>query len=264
MPFKFFRSKAQPKPAQFSTGGRLIYAIGDVHGHLDLLDQLLDIIAHDVAAEGRSDAPVLLLVGDYVDRGPNSRGVIERLIALQAASSQAGTFETRFLLGNHEQTLLAFLDAPEGGGAWLEFGGGATLSSYGVPPPPGRSDLAAWTIAQERFREALPADHLGFLTRLELSARYGDYLFVHAGVRPGVALEQQDPEDFLWIRGDFLEAPHRLGCIVVHGHTPAEAPFLGADRINIDTGAYATGVLTAVKLVGGPPVILQAQRARRT
>jgi serine/threonine protein phosphatase 1 len=104
---------------------------------------------------------------------------------------------------------------------------------------------------------------VAFLNGLELSARYGDYVFVHAGVRPGVAFEQQDPEDFLWIRGDFLDAPHRLDCVVVHGHTPAEAPFVGSDRINIDTGAYATGVLTAVKLTDGPPAILQAQRARR-
>jgi serine/threonine protein phosphatase 1 len=268
MPFKFFRPKAPPTPPASSTEGRVIYAIGDVHGQLDLLDQLLDVIARDVAKDGAKDGledtPVLLMVGDYVDRGPDSRGVIDRLIALQAASGQAGALETRFLLGNHEQTLLAFLDKPDGGGAWLEFGGGQTLSSYGVPPPPGRSDLAAWTIAQERFRENLPAAHLAFLKTLELSARYGDYLFVHAGVRPGVALEQQDPEDFLWIRGDFLDAPHRLGCVVVHGHTPAEDPFVGADRINIDTGAYATGVLTAVKLTGEPPVILQAQRARRT
>lgn len=263
MPFKFFRPKARSKPPAPSTAGRLIYAIGDVHGHLDLLDQLLDIIASDVAASGRDDVPVLILVGDYVDRGPESRGVIERLIALGKAATGAGPFEVRFLLGNHEQTLLAFLESPEGGAAWMEFGGGDTLASYGVTRPPGRGDAASWSAVQAEFREKFPLEHEAFLRRLELSARYGDYLFVHAGVRPGVPIERQDPEDLVWIRGDFLSEPHRLGCVVVHGHTPSEAPFLGPDRINIDTGAYATGVLTAVKLAGDAPVILNARKYRR-
>jgi serine/threonine protein phosphatase 1 len=263
MPFKFFRSKAQPKPSAPSTGGRLVYAIGDVHGHLDLLDQLLDMIVQDVAASGRNDIPVLVLVGDYIDRGPDSRGVIDRLIALGEAATKLGRFEVRFLVGNHEQTLLAFLDSPEGGAAWMEFGGGETLASYGVIRPPGRGDEASWSAVQAEFREKIPPQHETFLRRLELSARYGDYLFVHAGVRPGVPIEQQDPEDLMWIRGDFLSEPHRLGCVVVHGHTPSEAPFLGPDRINIDTGAYATGVLTAVKLTGDAPVILNARKIRR-
>ncbi|MEJ2816534.1 MULTISPECIES: metallophosphoesterase family protein [unclassified Caulobacter] len=263
MPFKFFSSKTQSKPSAPSTGGRLVYAIGDVHGHLDLLDQLLDLIVQDAAASGRDQVPVLILVGDYVDRGPESRGVIDRLIALGEAAANLGRFEARFLLGNHEQTLLAFLESPEGGPAWAEFGGGETLASYGVAPPPGRGDPESWKAVQAEFRGKFPPQHEAFLRRLELSARYGDYLFVHAGVRPGVPIEQQDPEDLVWIRGDFLSEPHRLGCVVVHGHTPSETPFLGPDRINIDTGAYATGVLTAVKLSGEAPVILNARKIRR-
>lgn len=114
-----------------------------------------------------------------------------------------------------------------------------------------------------QLQRNLPSDHLAFLRGLELSAIYGDYLFVHAGVRPGVPLNRQDPEDLMWIRGDFLSQPHRLDHVVVHGHTPDEEPFLGPDRINIDTGAYATGVLTAVRLTEGPPTVLQARKSRR-
>ncbi|MBO9557449.1 MAG: serine/threonine protein phosphatase [Caulobacter sp.] len=263
MPFKFFSSKARLKPSVSSTGGRLVYAIGDVHGHLDLLDQLLDTIVGDAAGSAPDRAPVLILVGDYVDRGPDSRGVLDRLIALSEATAGGKHFETRFLLGNHEQTLLAFLDSPEGGPAWMEFGGGETLASYGVTRPAGRGDAESWNAVQAEFRAKFPPRHEAFLRRLELSARYGDYLFVHAGVRPGVPIDQQDPEDLVWIRGDFLSEPHRLGCVVVHGHTPNETPFLGPDRINIDTGAYATGVLTAVKLADGAPVILNARKIRR-
>lgn len=264
MVFGFLRSKTRPAagPAAASTGGRVVYAIGDIHGHLELLDNLLEIIARDVRALGRSDRPVLVFVGDYVDRGPASRGVIERLVALKGAADRQGGCEVRALMGNHEQTLLSFLQNPEAGGAWIEFGGGETLASYGVLRPPGRGDPDSWRAVQAQFQHNLPPEHLAFLQGLELSARYGDYLFVHAGVRPGVPWDQQQPEDLLWIRNDFLSLPHRLGCVVVHGHTPDPDPFIGPDRINIDTGAYATGVLTAVRLIDGPPVVLQARKSR--
>lgn len=261
MVFNFLRSKAR-EPRYASTDGRVIYAIGDVHGHLLLLDLLLDSIAADFAALKRDDRPVLILVGDYVDRGPDSKGVCDRLIALQAASAEAGAFELRTLMGNHEQTMLSFLDNPEAGPAWVEFGGGETLTSYGVQRPALRPDPGEWLEIQDQLRRKLPPAHLRFLRGLELSAAYGGYLFVHAGVRPGVTLERQTAEDLMWIRGDFLSQPHRLDCVVVHGHTPAEEPFLGPDRINIDTGAYATGVLTAVRLDGGPPKTLQVRKNR--
>lgn len=262
MRFNLFRPKARAATVA-STGGRVVYAIGDIHGHLELLDDLLDVIARDFAGLDRHERPVLVFVGDYVDRGPASRGVIDRLIALQAASQQQGGFEIRALMGNHEQTMLQFLEGPEAGAAWVEFGGGETMTSYGVARPIGRVDAEAWREIQQQFQRQVPANHVAFLRTLELSATYGDYFFVHAGVRPGVALDDQSPEDLMWIRGDFLSQPHRLPCVVVHGHTPDEEPFLGPDRINIDTGAYATGVLTAVRLIDGPPVILQARKSRR-
>jgi serine/threonine protein phosphatase 1 len=261
MVFGFLRSKSRPKSETASTGGRVVYGVGDIHGRLDLLDQLLDLIAADFAALGRDDRPVVVFVGDYVDRGADSAGVIERVAALKAASSGTSGFEVRALMGNHEQTLLQFLDSPEGGPVWAEFGGGETLASYGVPRPVGR-DPETWRAAQEAFQRNLPSRHLAFLRQLELSATYGDYLFVHAGVRPGRSLADQDPQDLLWIRGDFLHQPHGLGVVVVHGHTPDEEPFLGRERINVDTGAYATGVLTAVRLGVGAPIMLQARKHR--
>lgn len=257
--FKFLRPKARAASTA-STGGRLIYAVGDIHGQLELLDRLLDVIAADIALLGREDRPVLIFVGDYVDRGPHSKGVCDRLIALKAASAQAGAFEVRTLMGNHEQTMLSFLDNPDAGAAWVEFGGAETLVSYGVSRPAARASAEAWLETQVQLQRQLPTAHLTFLRGLELSASYGDYLFVHAGVRPGVPLEQQNPEDIMWIRGDFLSQSHGLGCVVVHGHTPDEQPFIGPDRINIDTGAYATGVLTAVRLSGDAPTILQARK----
>lgn len=263
MVFKFLRPKVR-QPSTDATGGRVIYAVGDVHGQLELLNQLLDIIAADFAALKRSDRPALVLVGDYVDRGPMSKGVIDRLIALRDVSEERGAFELRTLMGNHEQTMLSFLDSPEAGPAWVEFGGGETLASYGVSRPAPRAEPQAWQAAQVALQRNIPSEHVAFLRGLELSAVYGDYLFVHAGVRPGVPLDRQDPEDLLWIRGDFLSQPHRLDCVVVHGHTPDEEPFIGPSRINVDTGAYATGVLTAVRLDGGAPTILQARKFRRT
>lgn len=260
MRFNFFRPKAKTATAA-STGGRLVYAVGDIHGHLDLLDAMLRIIAEDAAAQPLTGRPAIVFVGDYIDRGPASAGVIDRLIGLKAVSDAQTGVEARFLMGNHEQTLLSFLDSAEAGPAWVEFGGGETLASYGIVRPASRNDSDGWNAAWEQFQVAFPARHRAFLSGLELSASYGDYLFVHAGVRPGVPLDRQDPEDLMWIRGDFLSRPHGLDQVVVHGHTPEEEPFLGPDRINIDTGAYATGVLTAVRLSDRPPVVLQARKS---
>lgn len=260
MVFRFLRPKSRSKGEAASAGGRVVYAVGDVHGRLDLLDALLDEIRADAATLGREDRPVIVFVGDYIDRGPESAGVIARIDALQ--SDPGSGFEIRALMGNHEQTLLQFLDDPEGGPAWVEFGGGETLAAYGVSPPVGRGDAETWRSAQEQLQANLPERHLQFLRRLELSAIYGDYLFVHAGVRPGRSLDEQDPRDLLWIRGDFLHQPHGLDLVVVHGHTPDEEPFVSPHRINVDTGAYATGVLTAVRVGAGPPVMLQARKRR--
>jgi serine/threonine protein phosphatase 1 len=243
----FSRAGSAPAvtPSQPTTGGALIYAVGDVHGRRDLLDILIAKIQADAAltAEAR---PVVVFIGDYVDRGPDTRGVVAAVLAL----AQDGAFEVRPLKGNHETQLLAFLEDPRAGPAWLDFGGGATLASYGVAPPTGRTDEAAWEAARRAFASALPEAHLKFFQQLELAVVCGDYLFVHAGVRPGVPLNEQSEHDLLWIRDEFLTASRPFEKVVVHGHTPEAAPYLGRNRIGIDTGAYATATLTAVRLHG--------------
>jgi serine/threonine protein phosphatase 1 len=253
--FSLFRKRKTEAPA--STGGRVVYAVGDVHGRLDLLEPLLADIMADARESGGK--PLLVMLGDYVDRGPQSKGVVERLIALSADPA----FETRLLKGNHEEALLRFLDDPAFGAVWMENGGGPTLADYGVQPPAARTDEAAWTRARDAFADALPPAHLAFYRGLELMVTAGDYAFVHAGVRPGVALEDQAERDLLWIRQDFLSAPGPFGKAIVHGHTPAEEAQLTPHRLGIDTGAYATGVLTAVRLEGTERRLMQA-RARRS
>ncbi len=224
--------------------GERVYAIGDIHGRVDLLDRLLVGIRADL--KSFSGVRVrLVFLGDYIDRGPNSRKTIDRLLELRERYP-----DSRFLLGNHEEAMLNFLDDPKSGNAWLDFGGVETLNSYGVGTPTPRSSIAALEKARDELEEAVPEEHLDFLDELELSTSIGDYFFAHAGVRPGVALEEQDRSDLLWIREEFLGSDWAPGKIVVHGHTPDEKPLLGRWRIGIDTGAYATGKLTCVALEG--------------
>jgi len=247
----------RPKGSTPSTAGRLIYAIGDIHGRLDLLDRLLVSIGEDVDRLKPMERPVVIFVGDYVDRGPASRGVIQRLINL----SHSDRFEVRTLKGNHEQALLQFMHDARKGPEWVSYGGAATLTSYGVTPPAAGADEEEWARASWELVERLPEEHLAFLQALELSAVYGDYLFVHAGVRPGTPLSEQREQDLLWIRDDFLSAAGPFEKIVVHGHTPKEAAFVGAHRIGLDTGACMTGVLTAIRLGADEPKLLQTSTA---
>lgn len=242
-----------------STGGRLVYAIGDVHGRLDLLGPLLHDIARDAVATRPPERPLLVLLGDYVDRGPDSRGVIDLILQMQADA----TFEVAALKGNHEEALLQFLDDPTFAAKWLEHGGAATMVSYGVPPLASRADADGWTKVRDAFAAALPPQHLRFYRTLELVRVVGDYAFVHAGVRPGVALEQQSERDLLWIRYEFLDDRGPFGKVIVHGHTPTEEPQVLKHRIGLDTGAYATGVLTAVRLYGEERRLMQAKAQRR-
>lgn len=246
--------------AELSTDGRLIYAIGDIHGRLDLLDRLLRQIAQDIAEINPTERPILIFLGDYVDRGPSSHGVIGRLLALGAAEA----LDVRTLKGNHEQAMLEFLEDVAKGPEWISYGGAATLSAYGVQPPAIDADDEAWADAQMKFASRVPAEHLAFLRRLELSATYGDYVFVHAGVRPGVPLEDQRETDLLWIRDDFLSAPGPFEKIVVHGHTPREEAFMGRYRLGLDTGACMTGVLTAARLQDGDQTLLQTKSLGRS
>ncbi|MBI1179403.1 MAG: serine/threonine protein phosphatase [Alphaproteobacteria bacterium] len=224
-----------------------LYAVGDVHGRADLLDDLLGRI-QDHAARYAGFRKMLITLGDYVDRGPDSRGVVDRLLAPPAG------FEAVHLMGNHEDMMLRFLSQPADGGVWFQNGGGETMASYGVPLDEGWSLDQARTV-RDRLAAALPAAHLAFLRGLDTSHVEGDYLFVHAGVRPGVPLQRQDPDDMMWIRDEFLRSSRDHGKVVVHGHSVAFAPeeFPSADRpsrIGIDTGAYATGRLTCLALVG--------------
>jgi serine/threonine protein phosphatase 1 len=239
-------SRSAPQPPRVSAhvpGGSRIYAIGDVHGRIDLLGRLRTMIVDD--AKGHPIArKVVVYLGDYVDRGPDSRGVVEML----AAEPLPG-FESIFIMGNHEDSLLRFLADPLSEAAWMTYGGDATLYSYGVRPPDARkaSDLDA---ARDVFAAAVPREHLAFFKGLKLLHIEGDYAFVHAGLRPGIPIDLQDPEDLMWIRDEFLSSNANFGKIAVHGHSISDSPEIRPNRIGIDTGAFATGTLTCLVLEG--------------
>ncbi len=234
--------------AQISNENTRVYAIGDIHGRLDLLDRVIAAIERDVAEHG--PAALTVTLGDYVDRGPASRGVLDRLAA--------NPFPTPYvaLKGNHEALLLSFLVKPEVCEHWRRLGGMETLHSYGVPvsgPMLGRN----YDEAAERLRAALPEQHMSFLQSLKTSHSHGKYFLCHAGVLPGIPLGLQSEEDLLWIREDFLGSTMNFGKVVVHGHTPIDAPEVLPNRINIDTGAFATGHLTCVVLDDGGHLFLK-------
>lgn len=229
---------------------RLVYAVGDVHGRADLLETLLDRIGADCA--GAPEPVPLIFLGDYVDRGVQSRETIEQLLALKADAR----FAPRFLKGNHEAAMLDFLARPEGGAGWLSFGGAETLYSYGVKPPTLGAPPEHLHRAADKLRAALPQTHLAFLQELELWIVHGRYLFVHAGLRPGRSIEAQVEHDLLTIREPFVKSGYRWPYVIVHGHTPAETVIMDKRRICVDTGAYMTGKLTAVRLEGGDVRVL--------
>ena len=222
--------------------GVRLYAVGDIHGRADLLDVLHGRIAGDAErAPGRRK--VVVYLGDYVDRGPDSFAVVEGLIERPLPE-----FESVRLKGNHEDFLLAFIDDAAVGDAWMMNGGGATLASYGVETGGYGGD--ALEEARLGLIRALPGDHLDFFHGLALTHEAGDYLFVHAGVRPGVGLRQQKDFDLMWIRDDFLDSDADFGRLVVHGHSIRPRPDIRPNRIGIDTGAYLTGRLTCLVLDG--------------
>ncbi|HXG79205.1 MAG TPA: metallophosphoesterase family protein [Methyloceanibacter sp.] len=226
--------------------------MGDIHGRLDLLEAILELIADDAAAEANAEQRTLVFLGDYVDRGPDSRGVVERLIT---GSTQG--FDTHFLKGNHEAILLDFLQEAWRLDHWLLNGGEATMRSYGVDTARLALLGAPPEVWRQAFAECLPGAHLRFFKSLKLNVSFGDYLFVHAGVRPGVPLAAQAEADLVWIRGPFLNHAEPFGKIVVHGHTPETMPVVRSNRIGIDTGAVFTGRLTALKLRDGARDFLQ-------
>lgn len=232
------RSEAGPRPR--APAGTRLYAIGDIHGRDDLLARLHGLIEADLAARPIGAATAVYL-GDYVDRGPSSFEVIERLLHEPLAGCQAV-----HLTGNHEAMMLTFLD--HGDDVWLFNGGGETLASYGIEggdPWTGYYDVLA---LRERLREVLPERHLRFLRGLATRFACGDYLFVHAGIRPGRPLDRQKTRDLIWIREPFLSSTTDFGACVVHGHSISPEPEFRGNRIGIDTGAYVTGRLTCLVL----------------
>lgn len=216
-----------------------VYAIGDIHGCLVELRGLEQRIVEDAASiEGEK---WLVCLGDLVDRGPESMGVLDHLMAPPPAG-----LRRICLAGNHETMMLDFIDNPASQPDWLQFGGQQTLASYGI-------DASGFMAAPPRQRRALlesyiPEDHLGFLAGLPLTLSVPGVVFVHAGLRPGVPLDRQEEHDLLWIREEFFSAPPQPGRLVVHGHTPASEAVILPGRICVDTGAFATARLTAVRL----------------
>ena len=235
-----FLRKGRQKPAGRLPEGVRIYAIGDVHGRADLLDRLISRIdAH--AAAHPIERPILLFVGDYVDRGPSSRQVLDLLIAA------AGPREMVFLRGNHEEFMVNFLSKPAMLKDWGKVGGLETLMSYGLTPAL-NADAGTQIDLAKALAEALPPEHSQFLQSLVPSFSCGGYFFVHAGIRPGVPLAQQRVDDMLWIRDEFLLHEEKYEKIVIHGHTPVPEIDVRPNRINIDTGAYITGRLSCLVL----------------
>ena len=221
--------------------GSRIYAIGDVHGRLDLLDDLMMQIKSDMAARAPATNFVVLL-GDLIDRGPASAQVLERL-------SNVDDFPAKFsyIMGNHEEIFLRVLSAEPGVAYdWLTFGGDACVESYGLNPAT-LNAMAEQAIA-DLLIETIPSAHIEFVRGFVDTIRSGDYLFVHAGIRPGVAIDEQSPQDLRWIRSSFLRDNKDHGVMVIHGHTISDGVDEQNNRIGIDTGAYRSGKLTALVL----------------
>lgn len=236
----------------FLPEGERVYAIGDIHGRLDLLDELLQRI--DASDSALGDAHIsLIFLGDLIDRGPDSCGVIERAMQLAEVSPSV-----RFLRGNHESVFLGALDGdPRVMRFFCDIGGRETLRSYGLD----EDRLIGMTPEQiVEFAQALvPQRHLDFIRGFEASIEMGDYLFVHAGIRPGVPLDEQDPRDLMWIRDEFLRSNELHGKMIVHGHSIASEVEEMGNRIGIDTGAFSTGCLTAVGLEGAERWFIQTE-----
>nr|WP_257235083.1 metallophosphoesterase [Pleomorphomonas sp. JP5] len=252
-----FGGKTAPVP---KAGGRerveidpkdtVVYAIGDVHGCFDALmaaEQRIEKDAAGISAKRR----IVLYLGDLVDRGPRSADVLDHLVG-----TQPDDFERLSLCGNHDETFLSFIEDPQGNMGWLEFGGEETLESYGIDFNRLARHRGGAASLRDILQSRVPEAHVAFLKQLPVSVRFGSVLFVHAGVRPGVPLDEQDDDDFMWIREPFVSQPNGLGLTVVHGHTPANEPVFAPGRIGIDTGAYATGRLTVLRVLDGEASII--------
>jgi serine/threonine protein phosphatase 1 len=228
--------------------GIRIYAIGDVHGRLDLLRKMHEAIAEDLSHHPHRDWRVIHL-GDYVDRGPDSKGVADFLIAARKADSRM-----QAIAGNHDIGFLEFLARPSAEGLFAHNGGGETARSYGVA-------IDFWTPGGLReghaaLLDAVPDSHFAFYRSLGRHLSFGDFFFCHAGIKPGIALGDQDPDDLIWIRWDFLNYSGLHPKVIVHGHTPEADVEVMANRVNVDTGAWKSGRLSALVIDGPEKQIL--------
>ena len=253
--FGLIRQHQRPQPTQRlapeAPPDTRIYAIGDIHGRVDLLREMHQLI-HEDAYRRQAPRNVVIYLGDYIDRGRDSPAVIDLLL-----DEPLPSFESIHLKGNHEDSLLRFLADTSIGPPWMFYGGSATLASYGVHPPEPATRVDELRRAQRELGQRLPARHRQFLTGLRLTHAEGDYFFAHAGVRPGVALDRQNEQDLLWIRDEFLRADADYGKIVVHGHSITARPDVQRNRIGIDTGAFASGTLTCLVIEGASWAFLQ-------
>jgi serine/threonine protein phosphatase 1 len=256
---QFFNRKwgRDPLIPRRAPDGLSIYAIGDIHGEIILLKRLLDVIERDWAARGSATQAVIVFLGDYIDRGTDSRGVLTFL-----SDNPAPWAKIHFLRGNHEVALIDFLSDPIKCPEWLGFGGMETLASFGLTPPLGRLSAPALKALRDALAARLTTQHIDFINKLERFVVYGDFVFVHAGIRPGVSLANQTDQDLFWIRDEFLSSTSVFEKCVVHGHTVVDIPEVLHDRISVDTGAYATGFLTVAVIHKDNVYTLQVSRAR--
>lgn len=230
--------------------GVRVYAVGDIHGRNDLLLEMIARVVDDCA--GYHGTVKVVFIGDVIDRGPNSADVVETLLHRLPTC-----WQTVFLRGNHERAMLDFLRDPEGSPAWLAWGGRQALESYGIGLYDGRGARAPALLAADFAKELERRGHNRLFDEMQPYHVEGSYLFVHAGVRPKIALEKQMEDDLLFIREDFLAKPHGLPYVVVFGHTILPEPLLLDDRIGLDTGAFESGILTAIKLDNDQRTVLQ-------
>jgi serine/threonine protein phosphatase 1 len=241
-------ASSRRRPPRLPEGIRA-YVIGDVHGRADLLGQVLARIDADLV-EYPASRPLHVFLGDYVDRGPASRQVVDLL------TKRSQSHETIFLKGNHETYIFDFLNDPASLEVWRQYGGFETLISYGLMPQI-KADATEREELAQAFGHLLPTTHKNFFAALKSSFTCGDFFFAHAGVKPGTPLDQQRDEDLLWIRDDFLLCEEDFGKFVIHGHTPVREPDIRHNRLNIDTGAFATGRLTCLVLEDSTAAVLE-------
>ncbi|AUW58903.1 metallophosphoesterase [Sphingobium sp. SCG-1] len=239
-----------------SVAGELVYCIGDIHGCYDLLKLLLGKIVGDLAHRSPAQRPILIFCGNYVDKGPASSKVLETVCWLK----RYAPFETHLLMGDHERAMLNYIEDPQSASDWLEQGGSNTLDSYGVPHSVAMASVLDQVRARDDLLHRMPASHLAALKNLEQIIGIGDYAFVHAGVRPQVRLDRQSLDDLTGIGSEFLDWTGRFDKIIVHGHAWKDDQVQFArHRIGVDTGAYETGVLSAVRIEDEAVEIIQAR-----